>query len=749
MNQDGYVRLRPEGPLLGNEPSGPTPILFVDVEPGTPPQSLRQVPHSYLATVRAVIVRGSVDDLDGIKGILAAIECKVPCFELRHDIGSPATLLTSDAEHAEVRGNEFVPRARTAELLSLLHVGEAVWEPRNFHFLLPSGRHARAFVRPGNAIRSLRDAHVVALWLLAHVHRSGSGVVVDTNTLTAVLLALQSEARSRGVEIGPIRVLDGYPATWVETSNTVHAVTEEVPNVLGLLSVNATGTVQDLIVGAVRDLPHVERGDVVSLVDLNVRPASRETDRIRVTSLLDLGDPRHPKQFESYDGACALCDRPETAPLVPVDIDTFDVRFPSFVEREMPSLRDPGRNRSLWEACHRKTALRFEADPDEPVRVWRGSGKMTWKVDWDTLLTDSTFATRTRVRLEEEIRDLKKDQKAKGRDVDHWEGFDLVLMPERDTLQTGFHDFWDAIHKPFCDVNPRSYPDRGEWPTDILDAVKSAKRILVVSLGTVTGTTLQRALNEVQRTRQDVDYVLHGIVIHARPARRRTWEVLLNSYAYRLIAAYLSHVPDDSSPLREELRYLKVDSNGLSKEALEFLVHRQAVCKGESGLVGHGFLWGANRDEHISPHSIFGELLNIESTFIATGSAIHARREAVRRPPNRILFEMPAIARSYYDPVIFSCMLRWLQRQEMWWGDTLAQAESVLGEVLARASDNQRPLLLGELLLASAQGKIPARGIDRVVAQADALANASTCTLQARGMLELGVRLLRSSQEEG
>lgn len=739
MNQDGYTRLREQGPLLGNEPQGPRPILFVDVEPGGPPDSIRRVPHSYLATVRAVIARGSQDDVDSMRAILEAIDRKVPCIRIDHVIGTSAVLdgdgiKTEDAQ-------EFVARARTAELRSMLNLGEAVWESKNFHFVLPSGRHARTFIRPAHAIRSLRDAQVIALWLLSHLAADGSGIVADTHVLAAVILALQTEAQNRGAKIGKVRILDGYPATTVDTGVAIRAVTEELPSLLAIVSVCGTGGVRDLIASAAREATFVERADIVSIFDVSAEGVvhSPAEDTVKISSLIHLGDSRDTKRFASYDTACALCERAETAQLVPVDVDTFDVRFPAFVEREMPSVIDPQRNRSLWEACHRTNAISLEADPDEQVKLWRATGKMTWKVDWDRLLADKTFRERVAVRLAEELRAIAKAEKARGLAETIWNDFDLVLVPGRDSARPQFGDFWSVVGTAFATSAPIAFPDYGEWGDALYEQVRSAKRILVLTLGTVTGSTLQRSLNEIQRTRRDVDYDLHGLVIHARPARRRLWQVLMNSYAHRLVAAFVTYVPDSFSPLRDEAKHLEADVARLSPDAQAFLQKRLALCRGEH-VPGHGFLWGATANESISPHSIFGDRLDARSTFMAVASALQARREAERNPPYRMLFEMPAIARSYYDPVIFACMLRWLQTPEIWWGDLRADAENVLGEVISRAVPAQRPLLVGELLLASAQGKIPRRGLDCVLAQAEALGDIT----EAAGMLELGRHLVRA-----
>lgn len=751
MNRDGYVRLRPEGPLLGQEPSGPLPLLFVDVEPGAQPASLRTVPHEYFSPIRSLLVRGTPSEASEIEQLIRRIGLKAPTYGIRHEVGIPASICSTNGDRIDASDDDdLVPRARRAELCSLLQLGEAIWESKNFHFYLPSGRHARAFVRPAHAIRTIRDARAIALWLLSHVERTGTGIVVDTHTMSAVLLALQAEATQRDFALGPIRVLEGYPTTVVSAYEAVNAVTTPVTGFLGIISVCSSGTIRDRLLLAARDRhPLVTRADIVSIIDLNPAQSSpRPPGAPQSVSLVHLGDARRPGRFHAYDGQCPLCDNAETAPLVPVDVDTFDVRFPTFVERVMPSIRDPQRNQSLWEACDRMGALEYQASPDEQVQLWRPTGAMTWKVNWHTLLTDNRFLERCSKRLQEEV-NLWQDERAKsGRSPEDWGKFDLVLVPARDVARPGFDHFWGAISPLFGPTAVTAFPDSGDWDnTPLAASVATAKRILIMTLGTVTGTTLQRALNEVQRTRKDANYVLHGLVIHGRPARRRAWEVLVNSYAGRLITAYLTHVPDDTSPLLEEAKHLMADSGALSEEAQLFLTHRLAVCRGEPGLPKHGFLWGAAPDERISPHSLFGDQLLASTTLLAAGSAIHAQREAKHPPPYRILFELPAIARSYYDPVIFACMLRWLRRAEIWWGGG-EQAVNALNDIFARTNNHQKPLVLGELLLASAQGKLPANAVEVVAQAARNFLALQDCADIHRGMLEFGLYLARRADRD-
>jgi hypothetical protein len=72
------------------------------------------------------------------------------------------------------------------------------------------------------------------------------------------------------------------------------------------------------------------------------------------------------------------------------------------------------------------------------------------------------------------------------------------------------------------------------------------------------------------------------------------------------------------------------------------------------------------------------------------------------------VFEMPAIARSYYDPMILSAILRWLQPHEAWWGTQARDEHNVIHALLERATIEHRAILLPEPRLESRRW-VPAR----------------------------------------
>jgi hypothetical protein len=70
------------------------------------------------------------------------------------------------------------------------------------------------------------------------------------------------------------------------------------------------------------------------------------------------------------------------------------------------------------------------------------------------------------------------------------------------------------------------------------------------------------------------------------------------------------------------------------------------------------------------------------------------------------MFEMTAILRSYYDPIIIASILRWLKPTEIWWGEDLQVAREALLGSIRRTNLDDRVMLVSELLLAASQSKV-------------------------------------------
>jgi hypothetical protein len=85
------------------------------------------------------------------------------------------------------------------------------------------------------------------------------------------------------------------------------------------------------------------------------------------------------------------------------------------------------------------------------------------------------------------------------------------------------------------------------------------------------------------------------------------------------------------------------------------------------------------------------------------------------------MFEVYALVRSYYDPLILSAMLRWLRPEEVWWGRDAREREDTANMMLlrAQAEPDDLKVLLPELLLAARQQKVPPEVLDTIVTFAE------------------------------
>lgn len=700
----------------------------------------RRVPRRLLLAGDLLLFRGDVP-LEAAREVCRTLDIRGACATLAHAVGAPPTIdggpVPAELEH-EVRA-----RARALEFEALLEWNHGVWIPRSYHFLLPSGAHAAAFVKAGQAIASPRDAESLANWLLPHLGPR-TGIVADTGTLTPLLLA--ATTRRPGVEDIAVRIVEGYPQTYLDVATAFDAVASNSDRVVAVLSVNSTGQLLSHLIEHLNQLNKVTIDvQVVILVDQSKNRAWEKLGSVQVERWLPLPSREPPADAQVSIGRekCKLCTDPkaERATVVPIDPASFDQQLPSFRRRVMPDVLDARSNHTLWELCSAAGALGVTKRPAAHVQEWRPEGPMAVKVEHEALLDHAPFKVAVRQRLEQRVQDV-----AKGKDkaaAAHWGKsnaleFDLVLVPKEESGHPRFPEFFATVF-PGATFTPVPRAAR-DWSDDLKKAIQGAKRVTVLTLGTVTGTSLQGMLVGVQATRRgEPGFVLDAIVVHARPSDKRLWTTLVNSYAGRLLHLWLTYLPD-ISPLEEERLALgELASAKLSEPARRFMDKRLDLCGG--AIAADPIFWGVAMNGTLSPHSIFGEGLGAIATYAAVSSAIMTRRVDDASPPERLVFEVGSIIRSYYDPLILVSMLRWLRPSECWWGPQ--PGDSIAGQLLERAKESSdptaHPLLASELLLAAALGKVPDTAARNVIlARAATLENDDV----AGGAIQLGLALV-------
>jgi len=623
-------------------------------------------------------------------------------------------------------------RSRAVELRALLAWSDAIWRPANFHIELPSGLHADAFVRLSDAMMTPRDAHVLASWFAPEL-QDRVGVVIDTGTMTGLLAAFETLLVEKGWRLGPVSVLDQYPRTDLDAIGAVmNANSTGAGRVIGILSINATGSLRDRLWSAM-NTPAAALDSRTLHVLLDTSPALHLVEGIE--RWLPLPGEDLPVRSAVQAGDCLHCLDPARASRARIIGPTFRPVLPSEEVLLMPDTKDARANAAFWELCAATNAIGAEELPTPPAEIFRTPRKrMNIRIRFERLLQSPEFGQLVTQRLTED---------------ESLRGFDLVLVPEGELGLDGFAAFWEKVKPVIAPASetPIPYAVGHEWTDEsIVRAVREASNILILGLGAVTGASLQRGITGVQHLRDDPTYAASGLVIHARPTTRREWETLTNAFGHRLGHLWLTYIPD-RSPLSNELNAIEdIDPADLDDEARKFLEQRKQLCGGARTVDEIPLLLGTRLGDRVTPHSIFGHALSAPAVYAAVASALASQRAKAdeTRGAKYARFEIPALVRSYYDPLILACTIRWLRPNELSWGaDPHRAAERVIEEVLARAKHTDprwEAILVAELGLAVAEGKVPRSGADSVLHHADALL--SHVAADQRPAIDLAIALI-------
>jgi len=783
MSGDGYVRLTARGPVVGpTRPVGPLGMLFVDVEPQVFAMggfsALRDLSHEFVRDADWLVARAGAERLPrrrfertippALREVLdrqrsrripapSQAEPSPALRELRRQaerigvrarvamlhqpLGEPSWL------EGDVPGDEhLVARARAVELEALLEFAHAVWRPTDYHYRLPSGEHAASFIRLASAVREPRDAEVLASWLHPHL-RDGVGFVLDTGTLTAVVEAAIAAMAVAGTAPGAVSVLDNYPMTDYDVSRAVGPASRQNA-VIALLSVNSSGNVLDRLIHALASAPG---GTTVQIViDKHEVETTHRTHRgvnVDVWHPLPGSAPiarAGPRDRDS----CALCSDQQRAPIVPISPSTYEATIKAAVRTITPSVTDPTANRTLWELCDRFDGVAIECPPPPELEAYRPPGPMALRINIAEMMRESEFRQGARRALEASLARQGRE------DVAGKLANDVLLVPRRELERDGMTELIEELGPVLGEPSAiHAFPIDERWNEDIRRAVAEAESLAVLSLGSVTGTTLYQALAESQALRKPGE-LLNGIVLHPRMAEQRAWEALENAYGYRLYCAWHSFLRP-RSPIREEANTLNAFASDpkfttLEGDARSFFEMRRTFCSNvQPGE--HGLFWGSMPSDHLTPNSLYGQELRGPAVYAAVASAMERSRKGTlaRAEPERRVFEVDAIVRSYYDPMILSAMMRWVEPHEAWWGWNVDDGRTTVLQMLGRLNEEpQLAVITSELLLAAAQGKLPAPAIGELRAMAEALL--SRMGPDRRPAVELGLAMapMRRTQDD-
>jgi hypothetical protein len=706
LSRNTYVRLGSHPPKIYGSADTTDGFLFVDIDQGARASDLRWLPAERFRSASHVLVRSEPSAFDELQAVIARLGWDAHVGKLVQTAGADPFVEASTAFT-----DEHFSRARAVELAGILHFGSAVWTPSDFHYVLPSGRHIRSFVRVADAFRIPRDAEVVASWFAPDL-RDNTGIVIDSGTLTPLALAIHRMMLRDGMAPGRVAVLENYPRTELDARGVIREANTDRAVVI-VVSVSSSGRLRDRIVRALEaQREKLDRAAVHVLVD--AQAPTFAPPEVRTWLPYDRVESVAGTAVDASD--CLQCRDPNLRMTVPIDARSFQGMLPTQVRRLMPDVKNTQSNREFWQLADVAGAVGANEHPVEPTLPFRAPGApMGVRIRLERLILNAAFADTVSIRLAEQLHDPP----------------DLVIVPAGESGIDGYDDFYAVVAERYGLPSFTSFP-LGAWSDDLRTAVRDAHSILLLALGSVTGSSLQRALVNVQdekRRKGDTDFSVSAVVVNARPARKREWETLRNSFADQIVPLWLTYLPE-RSPLIDEQRLLTnlVLPNGASESESIFLEERRRLCAAQLTVDEVPLFWGSELTDRLTPHSIFGEGILAPTVFAAVGCSLETRRLNEPREvlPELRQFEMRAIVRSYYDPLILASIFRWLAPIEFDWGDEWGYGgEAVVGEILARASQvgsTHLRVLIPELLVAAAMGKLDPAGHDRVVAEAEAYA---------------------------
>lgn len=751
-------------------------LLFVDVDlpadriSADLPRALgyvRESPLEPLAMIDKIVVRWpdhvgarigaeAQEALDRMRRLIAGLGVAASPYFLLADPGGSPIVLKGDTDLEEIRGTEaesILVQSRSTEISALIHDGRAIWKPDGYHYRLPSGRHSESFVRVADAFRHPRDCRAIAWWLLEYA-QDDVGVIADSTSLTPLVIAFQEWLSNLRLRSGPVWLSGEYPRSLRRVLDSAFEISAQQPSfTLGIQSVSSTGGTEDALreaLGRTMEDGHWVLEVLVARSD-DARPrranaTGKHVERVGTWCQLP-GGSQEPDE-------CMSCKSTTNSKLVHIDHESFATLALPEPDLRMPAIQFSDRSRGFWELCDQLGAILLDSLPDESVRDRRPHRRpMSVVVDFNSLLK------RHRTFVNSPVGKLRRLAEA---ELGHINSFDW--RREMDCVLLVAHETGRLEGKALASIK---YLARGifgsrtsflvvdasvpidAWSKELRTAVGSANNAAIFTVGLVTGSTVHQILAAIQKARQNKPGLnLHMVVLHARPDSERTWQNVLRPFGKRVQEIWISYLPEGDSPLAYERRLLEtLDRTDVRNNARSFLDQRIAYTQNFDPSVP--VLWGPINlgvdTWRLRPGSAYGEGLGPVAAFVAVGAAVQRSRtkldQTARSAPTWEMFDMPSIVGSYYDAIITSSVIRWLQPNECWWGSN-RETERGLANYLHEhsASEGEMSIVLSELLLAAAQGKVPLHGMELI--RDRALAYVDVASPDQAAAVELGLELL-------
>jgi hypothetical protein len=731
-------------------------VLYVDVAGERPggwegevAEQLRFVDETVLAGRHHVLIRVPREgDPAGIALIGASIERRTgqrPAIaQVSFRVGAPGpAMLWAAGPSPSLADGSLLAAARSVEFAAILQAGKSHWRPTTFHYELPSGQHRADFIRVGDGFRSPRDARALATWLYPFVE-TGRAVLLDTSTLLPLVLALQDAANQEGRALGPVVIRDAYPDSLLSDEELIE-LTVGANGALALVSVSSTGHTSEAL-GLALERKRIREWWIECLVDRR-RPEAGEVPTVggRLPQNGQLEPWLHiPDEPAQQGEACGLCMNADRAPFVRIDPGSFaNTSLPEPPTVVMPDPPTQARQIDrLLEMYRDVDGIGIDCDPAARTRLRRTDRRWGVRFHPHRLLDHPDLYAAIEAQLVAPPGDAND-----GRiDLPKLEGFDAIAYLDEDAVETDgrFEQLLGWLEqrlKGAAEVRRVVIPSRAQDAdvAQLASELQGCSHILVVTVGTVTGGTLHELLARINRAMADApkdSFTVSGLVLHARPPSYREWRSARSAYNLRLVALWMTYLPADDHPLAVEQRLFRqtLDDERLSEEAQRFAdrrrrwilnnpqsewLSRRATWDQASGNPNPAAVLLCGAPERpddslprLQPNSLFGHQMSMIGTLVGVGAALHRARlekESGGGPPG-LRFDMTRIPVVYFEVPIICAVLRWLRPYEAFWEYQGRSAEDGLKEIWHQSAfeeEGNRAMLLAELLLAAASGKLP------------------------------------------
>lgn len=689
---------------------------------------------------------------------------------------------------------------RAVELEAFLETQGGIWRPSLYHYELPSGQHARSFVRVADALRDPAAPSALASWLRPAI-RPTTAVVIDSGSIMPIISEVDTVIR-RAAQRLPIvdglvltESIDRYPRSRFEMQRRLAGW--ETVHILALLSVSSSGRSYRLLKESLRDTTDRWRAE---------RMVERGNERASALPPADALEGQAPwLSIDIGEGhvsarVCSACRNQRTSRVVHIDPRTFAAMALPGPALVLPDYFAAIRNASLFNAYRSKgfssvqlagsertrERARPYLRPDQPERIrfepislltpdsGEIAGLVGARVDElrslrrsDTsrelingslakisnsgatvVVCDAEELTVLSAALQRDPGRGDSDDGADGvdvqRGVDDGAGDvgDAGAVQGHNSLEGAKERFLAAARAVCPTVRSVSVVDLHPGLDSCMDALvedlKPHDRLLLTVAGLQTGVTLQHLVVAVQEAylRLERDPSIAGLVLHAHPVDGEAWASVRNSFGGRsdpsLLALWLTYLPG-RSPFANEfdlLRLVKECWYDGRRPGVKALVRaRLGWLNPERSNAAEGFaiaspLWSP-RLQVLRRTSIYGAL-DDRNVLPAVGAALAEKldQEVLGGAPGWVAVDMAKVLRSYFDGLLHAAVMRWVSPELAWWGAD-GECSAILGELKGRfAASDDWELLLPEMLLAAAQGKLPDDGVAYLLAEAKSALNA-------------------------